>query len=528
MYAEVYKFFPETSGRGLAQEVAKAMKPRPATKESNIAEEIEAWEGHMNRLARHGPEYELAPVFKMEALKTILGHGKMRDHFDLWFAEDMSYEQILKKIKDEARAAKLDTDVTQGKAGVAMGDQGDTSRQQGPQQFATGNGQWSPELYAFNGKGGKGGGKNKRSRSPAKGYGKGTDKGGDKGKGKGKSQQTNLNAATDRHSKPPPGFTGCWWCNSLDHYARDCPKGKSQPTATMTPANVITLCGVRVTDTKSSTPSGPRALEGQEEVSGIPTTRNPFSPLEPNAQDDSHPPPLTDSETEEEEGCPPPPVGKWTRVKRVKSKRKVDHPSSIIHRHHHRQNCSCQRCPPTATGDSASNGESPEAQEENPISILIPQEAEHLNGISQSAEEFEEVDFMVDSGAGHTVIGPEHVKAVTAGEPKSWHYTLADGSAVPHMGDKKFRAVTEDYQPHDMHAQITECVHPLLSVSQIVLGGHTVVFSPKGSYIDLKAGGKYGAGRRIPMRKDGNIYMLKMWVPREQPESFQGPVETKP
>ena len=69
---------------------------------------------------------------------------------------------------------------------------------------------------------------------------------------------------------------------------------------------------------------------------------------------------------------------------------------------------------------------------------------------------------------------------------------------------------------------------PLLSVSQIVHGGHTVVFSPKGSYIDLKAGGRYGAGRRIPMRKDGNVYMLKMWVPREQPTSFQGPVETKP
>ena len=155
MYAEVYKFFTETSGRGLAQEVAKAMKPRPAAKESNIAEEIEAWEGHMNRLARHGPEYELAPVFKMEALKTILGHGKMRDHFDLWFAEDMSYEQILRKIKDEARAAKLDTDVSQGKAGVAMGEQSDPSKQPGPQQFTAGDGQWSPELYAFNGKGGK-------------------------------------------------------------------------------------------------------------------------------------------------------------------------------------------------------------------------------------------------------------------------------------------------------------------------------------------------------------------------------------
>ena len=161
--------------------------------------------------------------------------------------------------------------------------------------------------------------------------------------------------------------------------------------------------------------------------------------------------------------------------------------------------------------------------------MLIPHEAEHLNGLSQSAEEFEEVDFMVDSGAAHTVVGPEHVKAVTAGEPKAGrHYTLADGSMVPHMGDKKFRVMIDDYQPHDMHAQITECVHPLLSVGQIVLGGHTVVFSPKGSYIDLKAGGRYGAGRRIPMRKDGNVYMLKMWVPNEQPTCFQGPVETKP
>ena len=163
------------------------------------------------------------------------------------------------------------------------------------------------------------------------------------------------------------------------------------------------------------------------------------------------------------------------------------------------------------------------------MSILIPHEAESLNGIIQNVEAFEEIDFMVDSGAGHTVIGPEHVKAVTAGEPKAGrNYTLADGSMIPHMGDKKFRAVTEDYQPHDMHAQITECVNPLLSVSQMVHGGHTVVFSTKGSYIDLKACGGYGAGRKIPLRKDGNIYMLKMWVPKEQPESFRGPVETKP
>ena len=194
-----------------------------------------------------------------------------------------------------------------------------------------------------------------------------------------------------------------------------------------------------------------------------------------------------------------------------------------------RQNCNCRCCSPTATGDSASNGESLGAQEEDPISLLIPQEAESLNGISQDVEEWEEIEFMVDSGAGHTVIGPEHVKAVAAGEPEAGRtYKLADGSLIPRMGNKRIRAVTEDNQPLERNAQITLIDDPLLSVSQIVLGGHTVVFSPKGNYIDLKACGRYGAGRKVPLRKDGNIYKLKMWVPKEQPESFQGPVETKP
>ena len=128
----------------------------------------------MNRLARHGSQFELGPVFKMDALRNILGNGKIKDHFDLWVAElgtapldQTAFEHILKKIKDEARAAKLDTDVSQGKAGVAMGEQVDLPKQPGPQQFEHGDGQWNAELYAFNGKGGKGGWKNKRSRSPS-------------------------------------------------------------------------------------------------------------------------------------------------------------------------------------------------------------------------------------------------------------------------------------------------------------------------------------------------------------------------
>ena len=94
-------------------------------------------------------------------MKCILT-GKIRDHFDLWFAEQMTFEQIMRKVKDQAMAVKLDTDVSQGRAGVAMGEQPDPSKQPGTQQFQAGGEQGGAELYAFNGKGPKGGWKNKR------------------------------------------------------------------------------------------------------------------------------------------------------------------------------------------------------------------------------------------------------------------------------------------------------------------------------------------------------------------------------
>ena len=49
MYAEVYKFFTETSGRGLSQEVMKLMKPAQAKKEFDAAEAIEVVFEHSQR-----------------------------------------------------------------------------------------------------------------------------------------------------------------------------------------------------------------------------------------------------------------------------------------------------------------------------------------------------------------------------------------------------------------------------------------------------------------------------------------------
>ena len=54
MYAEVYKWFTETSGLGLMEQAAKLMDPKQASKEEEIAEAIELWEEKTYRPARHG------------------------------------------------------------------------------------------------------------------------------------------------------------------------------------------------------------------------------------------------------------------------------------------------------------------------------------------------------------------------------------------------------------------------------------------------------------------------------------------
>ena len=88
MYAEVYRWFTETSGLGLVNQAGEIQNPPPAANEYKIAEEIEKWEEKVNRLARYGSEHQLPDMFKMVALRKILV-GKIRDCYDLWNAEKL-------------------------------------------------------------------------------------------------------------------------------------------------------------------------------------------------------------------------------------------------------------------------------------------------------------------------------------------------------------------------------------------------------------------------------------------------------
>ena len=64
---------------------------------------------------------------------------------------------------------------------------------------------------------------------------------------------------------------------------------------------------------------------------------------------------------------------------------------------------------------------------------------------------------IVDSGASGTVVGMNMVKAVEATNVKSGiPFKLADGSRTPHMGEKTFKAYTEQGHLRHMVAAVTD------------------------------------------------------------------------
>ena len=84
------------------------------------------------------------------------------------------------------------------------------------------------------------------------------------------------------------------------------------------------------------------------------------------------------------------------------------------------------------------------------------------------------------------------------------------------MGEKKFMGLTSQRWTSNgtgkmLTAQVTDVHKPLLSVSQIVSKGGKVVFSKDKSYIESRDGKE-----KTFMEKKGNLYSLKMWLPRDQ------------
>ena len=73
---------------------------------------------------------------------------------------------------------------------------------------------------------------------------------------------------------------------------------------------------------------------------------------------------------------------------------------------------------------------------------VIEVSVDSLSGLSEEADEWEKIKFMVYSGAGTTVIGPEHVRAVQALEVQR----------APCRSEHRLRKPSQDLQrrPNDL------------------------------------------------------------------------------
>ena len=155
--------------------------------------------------------------------------------------------------------------------------------------------------------------------------------------------------------------------------------------------------------------------------------------------------------------------------------------------------------------------------EEKKLTLLQTMEPEGQIKVVEG--EWEELHLAVDSGATETVVNAEEAKTVPT-EPgqaskAGVKYIMANGDVIENEGEKVMHVSFSEGVERLITAQVTDVTKPLLSVSQMVRAGNTVVFSPEGSYIWERESGEY-----MEMEEVKGMYMLKVWV--KKPSGFHG------
>ena len=133
----------------------------------------------------------------------------------------------------------------------------------------------------------------------------------------------------------------------------------------------------------------------------------------------------------------------------------------------------------------------------------------------EEVPEWELLEMAVDSGAGETVLEEGVVKCVpaTEGEAKKRgvKYEVADGTLMDNEGEKKFIAVTDEGSSRKLVGRVCGVNKSLLSVKKVTGAGNTVVFKKGYGYIENDK-----SGERTYMEEKEGLYMVKLWVPRDQ------------
>ena len=142
------------------------------------------------------------------------------------------------------------------------------------------------------------------------------------------------------------------------------------------------------------------------------------------------------------------------------------------------------------------------------------------------SEEWEFVEFILDSGATAPVIPPNVGKAyaIQPGDASraAVTYEFANGEEIPNLGEKLMPVVTAEGTWRGLRAQVADVTKALQSVRTLVQAGHMVVFGDgedgSGNYIVNKT-----TGETTAVKDDGVNYLLGLFIAPMQAAGFARP-----
>ena len=121
-----------------------------------------------------------------------------------------------------------------------------------------------------------------------------------------------------------------------------------------------------------------------------------------------------------------------------------------------------------------------------------------------------QIPVLLDSGAvKHVTPANIFSLVVTPTErSRSGHkFYGANNSEIPNLGGQAVQGTTEDGTPVSLEFDVAKISRPLASAAELMAKNNRIVLDNDESYIESKENGSW-----VPLRREGNLFFLDMWV----------------
>ena len=146
------------------------------------------------------------------------------------------------------------------------------------------------------------------------------------------------------------------------------------------------------------------------------------------------------------------------------------------------------------------------------IDLLTRVGTQSISVIGPKAEEWEEIEITVDSGACDTVLPSRMLSSIKLEQNdasrRGEEYEVANGCTIPVEGQKRCIMMTiGSMVPKGIVFQVSNVHKPLLSVGSMADAGFDCILSKDGGVMRDR-----DSGEEIPLVRRGNLYVLRAWV----------------